>query len=540
MLRKYFFCLFFSTIAFAANGQIFLSESDKDNDIISAFKHLSSQQLLDTADHYLSKNSIDTALACYNLLVNTTPKDADSEQFKRVIEAYNRSAVIYQYMNDYSTAYDFLIKALLLCEKFNYTAYKSRIYSNIGNIYYRFNEYSTAGLYYLRALDLCQDSNAFVVILNNLGLIEMKNENADRAFHLLSEALQISKRHNDVHLHIILNSIALNYKESSLCDSAFHYFRLSLEEIKKNNKIEEEADILSNLAILFVEIGKIDSALLYINLSNSIAMDNNFLRILARNHLASSQIEESKGNNKQALKHFRKYATLRDSVFNTEKLFNISKIQRTYEVSKTNEQIEYLFIEQQIKKRTIHYQKIIQFIILSILLLVSMVLLFVFLQNRKLNTAYKTLFEKNIEIIDLQENIADGSSEKYKKSALTHNMRDELLNKILTVMDDTSIVCDTNFSVDKLAELVHSNYTYVSQVINTVLKKNFRSFLNSYRIREAQRLFSEPDTAKYTIESVALQVGFKSRSAFREAFKEITGVSPYFYLKSMREVKNEG
>jgi len=111
-------------------------------------------------------------------------------------------------------------------------------------------------------------------------------------------------------------------------------------------------------------------------------------------------------------------------------------------------------------------------------------------------------------------------------------MQEELLNRILAIMEDASTICDTEFSLDKLAELVQSNQNYVSQVINIALKKNFRSFLNSYRIKEVQRLFSEPDAAKYTIESLATMAGFKSPSAFRNAFKETTGVSPSFYVKS--------
>jgi len=67
------------------------------------------------------------------------------------------------------------------------------------------------------------------------------------------------------------------------------------------------------------------------------------------------------------------------------------------------------------------------------------------------------------------------------------------------------------------------------------MKMNFRSFLNGYRIKEAQRLFSLSDNEKYTIEFVARQVGFKSRSGFYYAFKDITGVSPNFYSKSLKE-----
>jgi AraC-like DNA-binding protein len=106
-------------------------------------------------------------------------------------------------------------------------------------------------------------------------------------------------------------------------------------------------------------------------------------------------------------------------------------------------------------------------------------------------------------------------------------------------MEDPVIACNTEFSLDKLAELVQSNQNYVSQVISIALKKNFRSFLNGYRIKEVQRLFSEPDAAKYTIESLATMAGFKSPSAFRNAFKEITGVSPSFYLTSIQEKRGE-
>ena len=100
-------------------------------------------------------------------------------------------------------------------------------------------------------------------------------------------------------------------------------------------------------------------------------------------------------------------------------------------------------------------------------------------------------------------------------------------------MEDTSIIFDYEFSLSKLAVLLQCNQVSVSQIINNVLKKNFRLFLNEYRIKEAQKLSSAPDAGKYTIESVANKVGFKSPNAFRHAFKAITGVSPGFYLKSI-------
>jgi AraC-like DNA-binding protein len=495
------------------------------------YKHLSPQQLLDTADFYFDQNYQDTALFYYGFLTNMSVKNADLELQKIIVKALNRSAIIHYEMSDYRTAYDLFIKALSLSEKINYVLYQPRIFTNIGNIFFRFNKFDMAKSYYLNALDFCEDGVTMVSILNNLGSVELRSGNLDSVLYFLHRALHISKQHDNVALSNVLGNLASYYHKVKQYDSAFYYARLALNEAQKTNYMDMEALGLASLGNLFFEIRKIDSALFYINLSNTIAEKNNFLRILSDNYLALSKIEKSRGREAKALYFFEKHADLRDSVFNIEKFSEITQLQRLHEVSKTNEQIERLVLEQEIKERTIFWQKIA----LIALALISLVLLFVYFQKRKLDTAYKTLFEKNIEIIDLKQNPTETPVEKYKKSGLSNDMQDELLTKILTLMEDTAIVCDTDFSINKLAELVHSNQKYVSQVINNSLEKNFRSLLNDYRIREAQRLFSEPDAGKYTIEAVALQVGFKSRNGFCNTFKEVTGISPNFYLKSMQD-----
>jgi AraC-like DNA-binding protein/Tfp pilus assembly protein PilF len=507
----------------------------KSNDILAGFKHLSPQKILDSANYYHERSSFDTALILYSSIINTVVEDTDFEQQKRIIEAYNRSARIYRDLSDFRTANIYFLEALHLCEKYNYTSYKSRIYLNIGIIFFDFKEYDIAESYFLRALELShQDSLINQVVFNNLGAIQMRLGNMDSAFFFLNKSLQISVHQLDnTNLHYVLNLFALCHQEIKQYDSALYYFRLALNDAKKKNRIDKYAYYLSFVGKLFVETGNIDSALYYINQSNTIAENRNLLSILVENYLVLSQIQSSKNNKTKAFEYFQKHTALKDSIFNAGVLGNINQLQHLHEVSKTNRQIEQLHYEQQVKERTIYYQKIIQHIILAVLLSVIGILIYVSLQKRKLNTAYNVLFEKNVEIIGLQNHSSEKDLEKYRKSALKDDKHDELLNKILVIMEDTSIICDTEFSIDKLAELLYSNQTYVSQVINSALKKNFRSFLNGYRIQEAQRLFLEPETVKYTIETVALKVGFKSRNAFTLAFKEITGVSPNFYIKSI-------
>ncbi|MCL2435673.1 MAG: tetratricopeptide repeat protein, partial [Lentimicrobiaceae bacterium] len=200
---------------------------------ISSFNKLPKQQLLDTANYFFDQNSTDMALACYSSIINTPVKDADVEQQQIIVEAYNKAAAIYYYMCDYKSAYEFLIKALLLCEKYNYLSYESTIYNNIGNIYYHFKQYDIAKYYYEKALNLCNDSTRIIMILNNLGAIELEIGTLDSAFFYLNQSLQISKTHNDMHLHTILNTIASIYKKSKQYNSALKYFKLALNEAEK-------------------------------------------------------------------------------------------------------------------------------------------------------------------------------------------------------------------------------------------------------------------------------------------------------------------
>jgi len=534
-MKKYFLiiCLLCPILIFGQDN----NKITQNDDVIINFMRLSSQQLFDTANYYTKKNSYDSALVCYNLLINSISKNADIEQQNILQNAYNRSAQIYISLSDYRIAYDFLVKRLFIIDKYDFVTAKVATYANIGLIYTYLKQYETAQQYLQKSLDLCSDSSVIVLLLNNLGNNELLNNKTESGFKYLNKSIQISKRHNNVHIHYMLNNFASYYQLIKQYDSAFHYYRLSLEQSRINKSIEVEATNLSEIGKLYFELNKIDSALYYIELSNKIASENKFIRTLADNYLTLSEMEKSKGRFENALNHHITYTNLKDSVYNSEVFGSINLIQRQYDVSKTNQQIEELVIEKQIKENTIRYQKIILFIVFGVLLLVVFVLLIIIYQKRNLNKAYKVLFEKNVEIVELQDNKSENNVKKNTKTR-PENKHSELLNKILIVMEDPSIYCNTEFSIEKLAEMTHSNQKYVSEAINNILNKNFRSFLNSYRIREAQKLFSNPNIAKYTIESVAPLVGFKSPKTFREAFSEITGVSPSYYLKSIQNQQN--
>ncbi|MDR1951657.1 MAG: helix-turn-helix domain-containing protein, partial [Bacteroidales bacterium] len=363
----------------------------------------------------------------------------------------------------------------------------------------------------------------------------VKDGYLDAAYPFLNKARQLAERLNPGLLPNMWHSLGSYYREKGNSDSAFFYYRLLLDNAEKGSSSALSLSSgLSGLGRLFFDLGKPDSAILYINRSNVVASQHDVPLILMDNYLLLSKIAESKGNSITTFEYFKQYTDLKESIFGRGSFFEISKLQHTYEVSKVNQQVEQLTIGQQIRDKIIRNLTTVQYVLLAVLILISTLLVLVFVQNKRLNAAYKKLFEKNVEITELRETSFETPLEKCRKSNLTDEKQNKLLSQIYALMEDTAVVCDKDLSLDKLAILLNSNSKYISLVLNDVLKKDFRTFVHEYRIREAQRLFSEDGASKYTVEGISSKTGFKSRNTFNKAFKEFIGVSPGFYLKSMQ------
>ena len=129
---------------------------------------------------------------------------------------------------------------------------------------------------------------------------------------------------------------------------------------------------------------------------------------------------------------------------------------------------------------------------------------------------------------------------KYQSSSLQSYEKEELIEKILNIMQNVEEICSSSFSSDRLSELVGSNNRYVSQVINEKFECNFNALLNRYRINEAcRRLSNDDEYACYTTEAISESVGFKSRTTFINSFKKIIGLTPSQYQKIARKDKEE-
>jgi AraC-like DNA-binding protein len=86
--------------------------------------------------------------------------------------------------------------------------------------------------------------------------------------------------------------------------------------------------------------------------------------------------------------------------------------------------------------------------------------------------------------------------------------------------------------------MVNSNTKYVSQIINETYDKNFRTYINEYRVKEARKRLMEEKYGNYTIQGIAESVGYKSSTNFILAFKKTTGITPSLYQKLVKTDKS--
>ncbi|SEI87960.1 AraC-type DNA-binding protein [Cyclobacterium xiamenense] len=73
----------------------------------------------------------------------------------------------------------------------------------------------------------------------------------------------------------------------------------------------------------------------------------------------------------------------------------------------------------------------------------------------------------------------------------------------------------------------------LSQVIHHLFSKNFNQLINEKRIEIAIQNMQSEAWKNYTIEAIAQEVGFKSRTTFNKAFQEQTGLTPSQFRKQI-------
>ncbi len=118
---------------------------------------------------------------------------------------------------------------------------------------------------------------------------------------------------------------------------------------------------------------------------------------------------------------------------------------------------------------------------------------------------------------------------KYARSALTTDHAAKLAARLETAMQKDTLYLDPTLSLQKLSQHVGALPNQVSQTLNQEIGASFFDYVARWRIEASKPLITAGDASVLT---VALEVGFNSRSAFYKAFKREAGMTPKGYRAS--------
>ena len=149
--------------------------------------------------------------------------------------------------------------------------------------------------------------------------------------------------------------------------------------------------------------------------------------------------------------------------------------------------------------------------------------------------AHHRLYEANVRMLEAEDSSKE-ERRKYAGSNLREDDKEALAERVRNIMESSPEIFTEGFTIDRLAQLIHSRSRYVSQALNELCNTSFPKMLAEARIKEACRRLNDIENyGMYTSEALGEGVGFKSRTHFIATFKKFTGLTPAQYRKARLE-----
>lgn len=496
----------------------------------------------------LNELSWEFAAIDYNLSVDYAAKAMvlSRDRFPaQLATSYNRLGYANDLHGNYNQAIDFYEKSFQLRLELEDSLGVANVLINIGASYYYRGIYSKALEYYLNASTIQQqigDKKGLSKTINNVSLIYRVKNDFSKALHYLNLSLQLKKEINDQtgvlyslsNLGIIYQNMgdckkAISYADSSYqlaiqlnstydigtsitnigeayrCDGnykkAIEYFDQAEQFLLKSDDLNTLAFCYKGKAESYIKINKNDIALDYLKKSNEIAIKIGRRELISENYLSLYLIYKEQLNFQEALFHFEKYLTYKDSLFTIENERAISEMEAVYEKDKKDQQIIALNQEAEIKESQAINDQLIKKLLIVIIVGITIItiLFWINLRQKKNNNLFlssqnriirDSLIEKEIllrevhhrvknnlqiisGLIELQEGGSNNSLVNQEIQGRIKSMA--LIHEMLYQSENISMI-NTKKYFERLIETIEMGYADHKKYIQKVLDIDHNDF----------------------------------------------------------------
>ena len=227
-----------------------------------------------------------------------------------------------------------------------------------------------------------------------------------------------------------------------------------------------------------------------------------------------------------ASQHKERHQSLADSIFNIEQERSFSHMILNYETEKAEKELSRKELLLSEKNRKLQLAVFVTGLIAVIL--IALYVLYVRRNHmyRQLVILYDTHRQRERQLLEQRDEKTDLVNTGQKNKALF-----EAVEKL---MNDEHLYRSNSISIDMLVERLHSNRTYLSRMF-TEQNTSFSEYINSYRIREALALLSEPEN-DIPLKVLSDSLGYNSLSSFYRAFQKEMGVPPSRFRQEIKKL----
>ncbi|MEP2026543.1 MAG: ATP-binding protein [Reichenbachiella sp.] len=300
-------------------------------------------------------------------------------------------------------------------------SYEGGLHDNNGNLGKALSKYLEATKIY----ESINDSSEYAGVINNVAIVYKKLGDFEGALEYYDRSIGWNVKVNDeLGLAIALLNRGMLYKDQERYDDALNGVRAGLEAFEKNKMSYAMAIAHHNLSEIHLKLNNLDSVLYHVDKSDIIAIDLQYWRIvvsnqivlakalksmgrpdisnksalraydLASNHGFLEKLEEltellaqnyeSQSEHELALKYYKEYGQLKDSILNNESQEQINRLRTEYDLEQKEEDIKDLEIISNYQRSLAEKEhKISQFLSFGIFLALLVVALFFYLYRRQ-------------------------------------------------------------------------------------------------------------------------------------------------------------